>query len=276
MGISIVGLSPHPPLIIPEVGGERIKEVEKTVDSLRELSEEVVSSNPDLLITISPHGPVFRDAIAVINSEILRGDFRDFGVPQASYEVSSEPKFIDNLKKKANNNSIKLVKLGRNELKSYGLNNELDHGVLVPLHYLKEAGLNVPVVVLSMGLLNYKTLYKFGTLLDETLKEMNINGAIIASGDLSHRLKPGAPAGYNPKAEEFDKKINSLLSEENFEEVLNIDKNLIDKAGECGLRPLIIALGSIKDYEVNSDLKSYEGPFGVGYAVCSIKTEKER
>jgi aromatic ring-opening dioxygenase LigB subunit len=56
---------------------------------------------------------------------------------------------------------------------------------------------------------------------------------------------------------------------------MNIDQNLIEKAGECGLRPLLITLGALKDYEVTTDLKSYEGPFGVGYGVASFTCEED-
>lgn len=271
MGVKIAGLSPHPPLIIPEVGGRRRKEVQKTIDSLQELSEEIVNSKPDILITISPHGPILRDGIAVVYSENLKGDFRDFGAPQAKYEVKSNLKFIDELKNKTDAKNIKLVKLKRKDLQSYGFSNQLDHGVMVPLHFLLNANLDIPIVVISMGLLDYQTLYRFGKLLDETLIDMGLEGAILASGDLSHKLKPGAPAGYNPEAENFDKELTTLLSQKKFEEVLKIDKSLIEKAGECGYRPIIMTLGAIHNYDVKSDLKSYEGPFGVGYAVCSFK-----
>jgi len=276
MGVKIAGLSPHPPLIIPEVGGRRRKEVQKTIDNLKEMSVEIVNAKPDLLITISPHGPIMRDGIAVIYSEYLKGDFRDFGAPQAKYEVKSNLKFIDNLKNKTDSNNIKLTKLKKTDLQSYGFSNELDHGVMVPLHFLLNANLDIPVVAISMGLLDYQTLYKFGKLLDETLDEMDLDGAVLASGDLSHKLKPGAPAGYNPEAENFDKELTTLLSQEKFEEVLKIDKNLIEKAGECGYRPIIMTLGAIQNYDVSSDLKSYEGPFGVGYAVCSFKINDKR
>ncbi len=274
MGIKIAGLSPHPPLIIPEVGGKERKKVKKTINSLEEMSKEFANKDLDLLITISPHGAVFRDGIAAIDSEVLKGDFRDFGVPQAKYEVKSFLEFVDILKKNSLANDIKLIKLNKEDLRSYGMDKELDHGVMVPLHYLEEANLDLPIVPLSMGLLDYTTLYEFGKLIDKSLKEMNLNGAILASGDLSHRLKPGAPAGYNPKAEDFDKKLIKLLEKEKFKEVLKMDKALIEKAGECGLRPIIITLGALDEYDVESDLKSYEAPFGVGYAVCTFNINK--
>ncbi|MGM0410241.1 MAG: AmmeMemoRadiSam system protein B [Bacillota bacterium] len=270
MGIKIAGLSPHPPLIIPEVGGEERKKVKKTINSLKEMAQEFANEDLDLLITISPHGAVFRDAIAAIDFEVLKGDFRDFGVPHVNYEVNNFLEFVDKLKENSLKKDIKLLKLNKSDLRSYGMDKELDHGVLVPLHYLQEAKLEVPVVPLSMGLLNYNTLYEFGKLIDNTLKEMNLKGALLASGDLSHRLKPGAPAGYNPKAKNFDNKLINLLEEENFKDILKINKSLIEKAGECGLRPIIMTLGALDKYDVESDLKSYEGPFGVGYAVCTF------
>ena len=56
MSMVLAGLSPHPPLIIPEIGGEETKKVEKTINSLTELAQEIKSCEPDLLITVSPHG----------------------------------------------------------------------------------------------------------------------------------------------------------------------------------------------------------------------------
>ena len=274
MGILMAGLSPHPPIIIPKIGGERREKAQDTINSLTEISQEIKKKNPDLIITISPHGPVFRDAISVLDERKPEGDFDDFGHPEISFKVKNDLEFIENLKKNSFQNNIDLITLS--DARSSGYNStssKLDHGVLVPLYFLREAGVRTPIVPLTMGLLDYYNLFEFGQMIQKTVKEMGYDVVIIASGDLSHRLKPGAPAGYNPRGEEFDKELINLLDEKKFEGVLNIDQSLIKKAGECGLRPIIIMLGCLKDMKINTEVKSYEGPYGVGYGVVGFYPE---
>ncbi len=270
MSVVMAGLSPHPPLIIPEIGGEDRKKVSDTINSLRELSSEIASIDPEVILTISPHGSVFRDAISVLSLPVLKGDFSQFGVSSVKFTKETDMDFIRELDKIATENGKTLVKLDKDNSRNYNLNPELDHGVMVPLFYLEEAGVDSSLVPLSMGLMEYNELYEFGHLIKETAENLHKKTVIITSGDLSHRLKPGAPAGYNPRGKEFDNKLVEYLKSKEFESILNMDPALIEKAGECGLRPLIMMLGAIREFEVKVDMKSYEGPFGVGYAVAGF------
>ncbi len=270
MGIIMAGLSPHPPLIIPEIGGSRREEVSTTIKSLEELSREVVEKKPDLLITISPHGPVFTDAISILDLDELEGNFEDFGCPGVHLKAKSNPVFIRKLAENSQVNDIEVITLSSADLENYNYPPRLDHGVLVPLYFLQEVGFDVPIVPITMGLLGYHKLYHFGKVIQKTLEDEGIEAIIIASGDLSHRLKPGAPAGFNPHGKEFDEKLINLLKKGKYRKILDIDPVLIEKAGECGLRPIIIMLGSIEGLNFKAELKSYEGPFGVGYGVIGF------
>ncbi len=279
MRILMAGVSPHPPLIIPEIGGEQRKEIQQTIDSLTELGEEIKETNPELIITISPHGPVFKDAISTFALTELKGDFGEFGHPEVAFKVKSNPEFVGKLAENSKNENINLIDLSSTQPGGYGslgrIDSELDHGVLIPLYFLNKAGVKTPLVALTMGLMDYQELYNFGTIMQKTLEEMKINAVIIASADLSHRLIPEAPAGYNPHGKEFDKKYVDFLNEKKFEEMLALDESLIKKAGECGFRPTIILLGALKGLKVETEVKSYEGPFGVGYAVVGFYPEEE-
>ena len=53
--------------------------------------------------------------------------------------------------------------------------------------------------------------------------------------------------------------------------VLNLDEDLIEHAGECGLRSIVILLGALQGLSVTPQILSYEGPFGVGYLVASFE-----
>src|SRR5699024_5400634 len=55
-----------------------------------------------------------------------------------------------------------------------------------------------------------------------------------------------------------------------FLKFLEFDPDFSEVAAECGLRPFIIMAGALDGKSVESKLLSYQGPFGVGYAVASF------
>lgn len=85
-------LMPHPPIIIPEVGNGREEEVRNTINACIEVGKRVEELNPDTIIIVTPHGTVFRDAIAMITDKEIVGNFGDFGAPQVElkYEINRE------------------------------------------------------------------------------------------------------------------------------------------------------------------------------------------
>lgn len=48
-------ISPHPPIIIPAIGKDETKQVQKTISALKQASQQLAQSHPDRLIIISPH-----------------------------------------------------------------------------------------------------------------------------------------------------------------------------------------------------------------------------
>ena len=71
MAVVFCAVCPHPPIVVPEVGGTRSKEVSATQEALLKIGRRVKESGADALVIISPHGPVFRDAIAFNWSPLL-------------------------------------------------------------------------------------------------------------------------------------------------------------------------------------------------------------
>jgi AmmeMemoRadiSam system protein B len=145
---------------------------------------------------------------------------------------------------------IEVARIEEGAARKFDIDLKLDHGVLVPMYYLNQAGVEAPLVPITMGMLTYEDLYKFGKILQLLTDKLGYKTALIASGDLSHRLTPDAPAGYNPRGEEFDEKLMELLDELDVEGIMNLDESLIEKAGECGLRPIVIMLGALDALEV--------------------------
>lgn len=273
MSINCAALFPHPPLAIPEIGRSELKKAQLTVIGMQQTAAEItrLSQDFDLLVFITPHGPVFRSHASVIIKENLIGSFAKFSYPEIVFKAKSATDFAKKLVIEAKYANLALQALDKASLVDYEIEEELDHGILVPLYYLEQAGLNKPLIPLIIGLLPNQELYMIGQKIAQVANEFGYKIAVVASGDLSHRLKKGAPAGYNKKAHLFDEQVIKLLNENKLKELTKLDPDLINKAGECGLRPLIILAGVLDNLCIEAKVNSYQAPFGVGYGTAFIE-----
>lgn len=270
MSLVFAALVPHPPIIVPEIGKEALAKCKATRDGLMQLARSLKAAKPDALFLITPHGPAFRDTISVISLPSFKGTFSRFGQPEVAIEVKGETQLTNRILEMAEARKIPVVPLDEATLQKFGIPDELDHAAMVPLYYFKEAGLDVPLALASIGFVSYSDHFNFGECVREAIELSDKRIAFIASGDLSHRLMPEAPAGYDPEGKVFDAKIMTLLKEKQFEDVVNLNEGLIRRAGECGFRPIVTLLGAIHDRKTNPSVISYEGPFGVGYGVIDF------
>jgi MEMO1 family protein len=271
--LKLVGIVPHPPIIIPAIGRGDLDKAAKTVAGMQALSSRVKEARPELIILITPHGQVLREGPAVLASEFLEGSFAQFGFPQIRITFKTDLKLLELLQQETEDDPIKPAFLKKTGNLSHG-GVELDHGAMVPLYYLKEAGLYLPGLHLTFGFNSYRELYHFGQSLRRAADRRGLPYAVLASGDLSHRLMPGAPAGYSRRGAEFDQKLVEYLAGTEVEKILKFDQQLVEEAGECGLRSFIIALGMLDGNPFKSDIISYEGPFGVGYLVALLEPDR--
>lgn len=258
------GLTPHPPIIVPEVGGPELEAVARTTTAMKEWARAAAAAKPESLVFISPHAPFLSEALAWLNGRELVGSFAAFGAPGVSFRMANNVDLARSIAAEAARGGVPLVEVNTNRL---------DHGVMVPLYYLREAGVSASLVVFGISLLPPSLLYRFGQAMIRIIDQSPRRIGLIASGDLSHRLLPGAPAGYDPQGRVFDRLIEEALTSMDTERILNIPEDLADRAGECGLRPIIMLLGALSGYQVESKVYSYEGPFGVGYLVAGFKFE---
>ncbi len=270
-GVALCALAPHPPLLVPAVGSRDLGAVRATVDAMGRLGAAVKEAAPDVIVIVSPHAPLFEDVIAILADDPLSGDFSDFMAPEAAYSFRNDLDLARKISSHARKMGIETALLDSGSKRAYRVQAELDHGVLVPMHYLAEAGVDAPLVVMGMALLPREKLYSFGRAIAEAARDLGRRAAVIASGDLSHRLARGAPAGHDPAGRQFDERLVELMRAGDVEGVLGLDSWLVEAAGECGYRSLLMALGSLDEYAFEPEVLSYEGPFGVGYAVAIFR-----
>lgn len=260
---------PHPPIMVREVGGAETQKVKSTVDAAEEVGKQIRELAPDTVVIISPHGPVFRDAVCIYDFP-LKGSLASFGSPGVKMEFESDEELKKEIVQMAGQKRLTVVRSRDVSLPRYGIKEQLDHGVVVPMHFVRKYASGFRLLPVAYGLLPYEDLYAFGTVIKEAAEAVGRRVVVIASSDLSHRLTPDAPAGYDPRAAEFDSKIVSLLEKFDVEQIAELDSALIEKAGECGLRSIWVMMGALDGYKVQPRVLSYEGPFGVGYCVAAF------
>jgi AmmeMemoRadiSam system protein A len=269
--ITYAALTPHPPIIIPEIGQEKAKEAEATIKGMESLAHELILSSPDTVVFLTPHGNVFADCITCLLEPQLTGNLASFGHPEVGTSHPNDLELLKQLGIRAESTGISLLGINREIGLRHSLNSEIDHGIMVPLYYLEKAGLgDKPLLALSVGDLDNFELYTLGRLIQETAGSLGKRVAVLASGDMSHRLKNEGPYDFHPDGSRFDLMVKDMLAVADVQGILKIPVNLRQNAGECGYRSIVIMLGALDGYDIRSRVFSYEGPFGVGYLTAGF------
>ncbi len=266
-GIVFGCIVPHPPLLVPEVGGGRESEISSTIRAMEELTRQLAGRRPETVLVISPHGTMLYDSMGIATASRLRGTMRNWGARSADHDFDNDSDMVAALQAEASTAGIPLDSIGDREY-------TLDHGVMVPIYFLVDGMKGVPLVPLTFSLMPLSTHFNFGQAIRKAAERAGKRVVIVASGDLSHRLIPSAPAGYDPMGEVFDRQLVDAIRSYDVPAVMGFDEALIDRAGECGLRSIVILLGALDGLNVKPDVLSYEGPFGVGYLVAAFDIEE--
>jgi AmmeMemoRadiSam system protein A/AmmeMemoRadiSam system protein B len=262
---------PHPPVLLPEVGRDMAREVEPTVDALRELGNKIASYEPETLVLVSPHGPLFRDSMAIGMAPEARGDFASFEAPEITLQVACDLELAKAIQDRCDRVALPITpvdKLTRPD--SGGAFYWLDHGAAVPLHFLLPLVGKVKVVLLGYSFLPRATHQAFGERIRQTCDEIGKRVVFVASGDLSHRLIPTAPAGYDPQGQVFDEEVVAGLAAGDWSRIRGLSPDLVERAGVCGYVSILTLAGAMGE-NVASRVLSYQGPFGVGYVVAEVE-----
>ena len=224
----------------------------------------ISSLEPETIIIVSPHSTIYGDSFHISPGFKAKGTMKAFGADELSIDVSYDQSMVNNILKECEQNGIPASTKG--ELKQ-----DLDHATFVPLYFLNQYYENYKVVRISPSGLSAVTHFEFGKAIDAAIKKDNKNVVLIISGDLSHKLLDNGPYGYSKDGPLFDEKIAKIIQSGKLIDFIGIDEMLAESAAECGLRPLQIMAGAMADRNFNPELLSYEGPYGVGYAVATFE-----
>jgi len=274
MGLMATYLMPHPPIMIPEVGRGGERQCQDTIEAARIVANRIKELKPETIVVITPHGPVFSDGVAIGKEKQLKGDLFTFGHGELTLEKENDMELTEEIIGESFGRGIITAEIDKESAKSFRITVDIDHGVQVPLYFVEKEYPGYKLVHITYGLLAHHELYKFGMCIRKAIDTIGRKAVIIASGDLSHKLKDSGPYEYHPSGEKFDREIIELLTKKEFFGVLEMDEKLVKEAGECGKRSIEIMMGALDGYDFNVEKLSYEGPFGVGYGVLSFEDLK--
>lgn len=265
MGIVAGIMVPHPPLIVPAVGrgGERV--IAATVRAYEQAAEFTMSFEPETLVIISPHAVMYADYFHISPGVGASGNFAQFGAPQEAFDVAYDVEFVRGLEAAAGKSGFPAGTLGERDKR-------LDHGVMVPLYFISRAAGKMPKAVrIGLSGLPLTKHYEFGRLIAETAEKLGRRAVVVASGDLSHKLKTDGPYGFSPDGPVYDKRIMDVMGRAAFGELFDFSEDFCESAAECGHRSFVIMAGAFDGRAVRAERLSHEGPFGVGYGVCTFE-----
>lgn len=268
-------LLPHPPIVVPEIGKGEEKKIQATSSGFDQIAKEIAEKSPDTIITVTPHGTMFQDAVAICGEHELNGSFENFSVPGVSMKVHINTALASSIYEFAQQENIPSIMATDGFLNKYNSYEFLDHGVMVPLYFINKYYKAYKLVHITYAPIGDLDLYRFGMCIRKAVEKSNEKIVMIASGDLSHRLKEHGPYGYNPYGEKFDKEFLDCLKNGDVEGVFSIDRDTLINAGECGRRSVVMMLGALDKKKFNGELLSYEGTFGVGYGVMKFNVISE-
>lgn len=260
MSIVFAAIVPHPPILIPSIGKENINQLKSTTSGYLKLEQDLYASQADTIIIISPHGPIQEKTFTLNLNPEFSGNFEEFGDLVTKFNLIGNIGLAHKIRERMETTApIKLIS-----------ERILDHGSSVPLYLLSRHLPKIKIIPLYYSGLDLKAHFNIGKMIKNELLASKKRIAVIASGDLSHRLTKDAPAGFNPEGKKFDKKLIDNLLKKQTNEIIGFEHNFVANAGECGLKSIVIILGILEGIKYEPKLLSYEAPFGVGYLVMNF------
>lgn len=260
-------VTPHPPILVPEVGRGRQHQVQDTLDAMTELRVGLAASEPEVLVFICPHGVVTRDRFHILRGE-LEGDLSRFEASDVRFRAQPDSELIDATLAEAADRGVRIEAVDHWEPN--------DHSAWVPLYFLQEAVPDVPVMMISVSFGAADDHYALGRVVAEVISKLRRRAAIIASADGAHTLKEDGPYGFHPASLEFEERFHRAFRRWDLHEILNFETTFRLQAGEDSIPSVAFLMGALSHCEVEPRVLASEGPWGVGYMTAVVEIGDER
>lgn len=257
---------PHPPLIIPGCGQGREKGIQATIDAYDTVARRIADIAPETIVVSSPHAPAYHECFAICGQERLQGSFAQWSAADETQDAPIDTEFVHasvDLSERAMLPVMERAWAGQ----------PMDHATFIPLWFVNKYYRDYKLVVCGLSFLADVDHFALGQVFGKVARDLDRKTVFIGSGDLSHKLTMDGPYGFTPEGPLFDQRCCQCFAEGDLKGLFHIDQFIVEGAAECGLRSFMIMAGALDGSSYQSELLSYEGPFGVGYGVASFEVE---
>ncbi len=257
---------PHPPLIVPAVGKGGEGQIAETTAAYTRVAEEIAALRPDTIVITSPHSVMYADYFHISPGGGAKGSFARFGAHEVRFDEKYDTAFVKRLCALVREAGLPAGTEGERDA-------ALDHGVMVPLWFIRRKYAGGSLVRIGLSGLPLTDHYRLGQLIAKAAAETEKRVVLAASGDLSHKLRADGPYGISPEGPVYDRRIMDVLGRAAFGELLEFDEGFCEKAAECGHRSFVIMAGAFDGLRVKASALSHQDVTGVGYGVCTFYPE---
>ena len=206
MSILAAMVVPHPPLIIPAVGGGEERKIQRTIDAYHKVMERAAALRPDTVVVTSPHTVMYADYFHISPGSQAEGNFGQFRAAQVRVTAEYDEALAARISENCEAAGLTAGFLGEKEA-------TLDHGTMIPLYFLQQHLPKVRVVRIGLSGLSAAAHYQLGQQIAAAAEEMGRRVVVIASGDLSHKLKDDGPYGFAAVGPVFDQRMQDCLQD---------------------------------------------------------------
>lgn len=254
----LAAITPHTPLLIPNIGKENIQLLKRTNEAMKKIAEEIYLAKIDTVVVISSHAIQHEGFFSANLHNEYTIEFKEFGDLQTSKKILPDTELISQIQMSARRENIPFT---------LDSDPSLDVGTSVPMYFCLQHKPNLRVVPLTCGKIEKRDLVEFGTFLKDVTDKSSKRIAVFASGDLSHCLSSKAPLGFRPEGSKYDDRLIEAVKGVSVSTLLNIEPREVEQAGQCINEQALILFGLLEHTQMQPDILSYESPFGVGYLV---------
>lgn len=224
-----------------------------TARALQIISQDCAALRVDTVCVISEHAGEFLRSFTLPFSDIFRASLKEFGRVQDVRLYRPNYFLLNAITCAARAQKLSLQKIAAQDV---------EYGVAIPLHLLAipEA---TQLVIIGTSHRSIADHVVFGSAIKEVFQQSNARIAIIVAGDGSHRHESTSPAGFSPRAAEFEDALMHVLRQRSTAALQKLSQSSVEVA-ECLVHPLAIAYGLIRRFPLQTEVLSYEIRSGVG------------
>ena len=261
MSVLAAFMVPHPPMIVPAIGKGGEEQILATARAYERVADEAAALRPDTWIITSPHSVMYADYFHISPGSGATGSFSRFGAPDVRFSEQYDTSFVRRVCALAAAEGLPAGTLGETDA-------SLDHGTMVPLWFIRQKYAGGKIVRIGLSGLPLTAHYRLGQILARAAEETGTRAVLIASGDLSHKLRESGPYGFAAEGPEYDRRIMDVCGRASFGELFDFQDAFCAKAAECGHRSFVILAGAFDGLSVRATVLSHQDVTGVGYGVC--------